>query len=107
MGAKKAKTTQKGEVSVYALNPRLKKAFEATLEPPKGKKTYEISPTKEQKIEILRYMKLTRSIEDRIEQKLYRQWKIVGGVYVGRGQEAISVCTAMHMKKGEDRKSVV
>jgi pyruvate dehydrogenase E1 component alpha subunit len=30
-------------------------------------------------------------MEDRIERKLYRQGKIVGGVYVGRGQEAIPV----------------
>jgi pyruvate dehydrogenase E1 component alpha subunit len=37
------------------------------------------------------YMVLTRELEDRIERKLYRQGKIVGGVYVGRGQEAIGV----------------
>jgi pyruvate dehydrogenase E1 component alpha subunit len=36
-------------------------------------------------------MGLMRVVEDRIERKLYRQGKIVGGVYVGRGQEAISV----------------
>ena len=41
--------------------------------------------------DMLYYMKLTREIEDRIERKLYRQGKIVGGVYVGRGQEAITV----------------
>jgi TPP-dependent pyruvate/acetoin dehydrogenase alpha subunit len=40
---------------------------------------------------MLYYMMLTRELEDRIERKLYRQGKIVGGVYVGRGQEAISV----------------
>ena len=40
---------------------------------------------------ILHYMKLTRELEDRIERKLYRQGKIVGGVYVGRGQEAVSL----------------
>ena len=34
-----------------------------------------------------------REVEDRIERKLYRQGKIVGGVYVGRGQEAIPVGT--------------
>jgi pyruvate dehydrogenase E1 component alpha subunit len=34
-------------------------------------------------------------VEDRIERKLYRQGKIVGGVYVGRGQEAISVGSAL------------
>lgn len=39
----------------------------------------------------LEYMFLTREVEERIEKKLYRQGKIVGGVYVGRGQEAICV----------------
>ena len=39
----------------------------------------------------LYYMVLMREVEDRIERKLYRQGKVVGGVYVGRGQEAISV----------------
>lgn len=39
----------------------------------------------------LRYMALMRAVEDRIERKLYRQGKILGGVYVGRGQEAIPV----------------
>ena len=39
----------------------------------------------------LYYMSLMREVEDRIERKLYRQGKIVGGVYVGRGQEAIPV----------------
>ena len=43
----------------------------------------------------LYYMSLMREVEDRIERKLYRQGKIVGGVYVGRGQEAISVGTAL------------
>jgi TPP-dependent pyruvate/acetoin dehydrogenase alpha subunit len=42
------------------------------------------------------YMALMREAEDRIERKLYRQGKIVGGVYVGRGQEAIPVGTALH-----------
>jgi pyruvate dehydrogenase E1 component alpha subunit len=36
-------------------------------------------------------MKMMREVEDRIERKLYRQGKVVGGVYVGRGQEAIPV----------------
>src|SRR6266581_4187726 len=51
-------------------------------------------------LKMLYYMKLTRSIETRIERKLYRQGKIVGGVYVGRGQEAISVGAAMHIRRG-------
>jgi TPP-dependent pyruvate/acetoin dehydrogenase alpha subunit len=41
------------------------------------------------------YMCLMREVEDRIERKLYRQGKILGGVYVGRGQEAIPVGSAL------------
>ena len=44
---------------------------------------------------MLYYMKLQRELEDRIERKLYRQGLIVGGVYVGRGQEAIGVGTSV------------
>src|SRR5579871_6854344 len=43
----------------------------------------------------LYYMHLMREVEDRIERKLYRQGKILGGVYVGRGQEAIPVGTSL------------
>ena len=43
----------------------------------------------------LYFMRLMREVEDRIERKLYRQGKIVGGVYVGRGQEAIPVGSAL------------
>jgi len=40
---------------------------------------------------MLHFMFLQREVEERIERRLYRQGKIVGGVYVGRGQEAICV----------------
>lgn len=54
-------------------------------------------------LRMLYFMKLTRSLEHRIERVLYRQGKIVGGVYVGRGQEAISVGAAMHIRRtGQD-----
>jgi len=43
----------------------------------------------------LYYMSMMREMEDRIERKLYRQGKVLGGVYVGRGQEAIPVGTAL------------
>jgi hypothetical protein len=49
----------------------------------------------------LYYMFLMREVEDRIERKLYRQGKIVGGVYVGRGQEAIPVGTALVAEPGD------
>jgi TPP-dependent pyruvate/acetoin dehydrogenase alpha subunit len=44
------------------------------------------------------YMVLTRELEDRIERKLYRQGKILGGVYVGRGQEAIAVGSCIQLR---------
>jgi TPP-dependent pyruvate/acetoin dehydrogenase alpha subunit len=47
------------------------------------------------------YMALMREMEDRIERKLYRQGKILGGVYVGRGQEAISVGVTMLAEAGD------
>src|SRR5579872_3686660 len=50
-----------------------------------------VDPDRELALEFLRYMVMMREVEDRIERKLYRQGKIVGGVYVGRGQEAIPV----------------
>src|SRR6185503_10533612 len=60
-------------------------------------------------LKMLHSMKLTRALEYRIERKLYRQGKIVGGVYVGRGQEAISVGAAVHIRRGEgeDRDDIV
>lgn len=61
----------------------------------RSKKTPKIS--KDTKRQLLYYMKLSRDVEHRIEKVLYRQGKIVGGVYVGRGQEAISVATSIHM----------
>jgi len=50
---------------------------------------------------MLYYLKLTREAEARIEQVLYRQGKIVGGVYIGRGQEAIGVGSALQLIEGD------
>jgi len=50
---------------------------------------------------MLHYMALTRELEDRIERKLYRQGKVVGGVYVGRGQEAIGVGSCIQTRPGD------
>ena len=50
---------------------------------------------------MLYYLKLTREAEKRIDQVLYRQGKIVGGVYVGRGQEAIGVGSAIQLMEGD------
>jgi TPP-dependent pyruvate/acetoin dehydrogenase alpha subunit len=65
---------------------KMKKAHEA-MEPTSNIQS--IDPQVHRKM--FYYMVLTRELEDRIERKLYRQGKIVGGVYVGRGQESIGV----------------
>jgi len=52
-------------------------------------------------LDMLYYMKQTRELEFRIERKLYRQGKIVGGVYVGRGQEAIAVGACLQLREDD------
>ena len=51
------------------------------------------SLTREQQVELYYYMKLNRSLEERLVN-LFRQNKLFGGVYLSVGQEAISVGTA-------------
>ena len=58
-------------------------------------------PPEKTLLDMLYYMKLTRELESRIERKLYRQGKIVGGVYVGRGQEAIAVGSCIDTGPGD------
>ena len=48
------------------------------------------SLTKAQMLELYRYLKLTRLVEERIVN-LYRQTKVVGGVFRSLGQEATAV----------------
>ena len=54
-----------------------------------------LSPIDQEEVGLCRrmlyFMALQREVEERIERRLYRQGRIVGGVYVGRGQEAICV----------------
>ena len=47
----------------------------------------------EQMLEMYRYLKMTRMVEDRLVN-LYRQTKVVGGVFRSLGQEATAVGTA-------------
>jgi TPP-dependent pyruvate/acetoin dehydrogenase alpha subunit len=49
--------------------------------------------TRAQHLDLYYYMKLNRAVEDVMEH-LYRQNKIVGGLYSSRGQEGVSVGTA-------------
>ncbi|MDQ1348961.1 MAG: hypothetical protein QG573_2339, partial [Acidobacteriota bacterium] len=48
---------------------------------------------RDRQLELYRLLKLNRLVEDRLTN-LYRQGKVVGGLYGSRGQEAISIGTA-------------
>src|SRR5690242_8190738 len=55
--------------------------------------TTETTLKREQLLELYRYLKLTRLVEERLVN-LYRQTKVVGGVFRSLGQEATAVGTA-------------
>jgi len=54
--------------------------------------------TRQQYLDLYYYMRLNRAVEDTMV-KLFRQNKIVGGLYSSEGQEAISVGTAYALEK--------
>jgi TPP-dependent pyruvate/acetoin dehydrogenase alpha subunit len=56
--------------------------------------------SREQKIELYRYLRLNRVLEEKLVN-LYRQGKVVGGLYRSLGQEATSVGTAYALSKGD------
>jgi len=51
-------------------------------------------------LELYYYMRLNRSL-DELLVRLFRQNKIVGGLYVSLGQEATSIGTAYALAKGD------
>src|SRR6266849_5560749 len=54
----------------------------------------------ERLLEAFRWMLLARILEEKLVS-LYRGWLITGGVYIGRGQEAVSVACGMFLQKGD------
>src|SRR6202790_910506 len=54
--------------------------------------------SRQQHLELYYFMRLNRELEERME-RLFRQNKIVGGLYSSLGQEAISVGTAYALEK--------
>ena len=55
--------------------------------------------TKDQQLELLYFMRLTRSLEDRLDN-LLKQGKIVGGLFRSLGQEATAVGSAYALERG-------
>jgi pyruvate dehydrogenase E1 component alpha subunit/2-oxoisovalerate dehydrogenase E1 component alpha subunit len=62
--------------------------------------TKETTLSPEQLLELYRYLKLTRLVEERLVN-LYRQTKVVGGVFRSLGQEATAVGTAYALQPGD------
>ncbi len=56
--------------------------------------------TREQLLEIYYYLRLTRSLEERLVN-LYRQSKVIGGLYGSLGQEGESVASAYALRTGD------
>jgi TPP-dependent pyruvate/acetoin dehydrogenase alpha subunit len=54
----------------------------------------------ERYLEAFRWMLLTRTFEEKLVS-LYRGGQITGGVYIGKGQEAVSVACGMFLQKGD------
>jgi len=58
------------------------------------------SQIKQQYIRAYRYMLLARVLDEKMAS-LYRSGKIHGGVFLGRGQEALSVSVGLSLRKGD------
>src|SRR5438093_5437570 len=63
-------------------------------------KTKKTAPPHERFLEAFRWMLLTRTLEEKLVS-LYRGGLITGGVYIGKGQEAISVACGLFLQKGD------
>src|SRR2546429_8167406 len=63
-------------------------------------KTKKPAPPHERFLEAFRWMLLTRTLEEKLVS-LYRGGLITGGVYVGKGQEAVSAACGLFLQKGD------
>lgn len=59
-----------------------------------------ITSFRDEYVKAFRWMLLARILDDKMAS-LYRAGKIFGGVYLGRGQEALSVSTGQSLHKGD------
>src|SRR5216110_906045 len=58
------------------------------------------APPHERFLEAFRWMLLARALEEKLVS-LYRGGQITGGVYIGKGQEAVSVACGLFLEKGD------
>lgn len=62
--------------------------------------TGDSSTTRDLHIKAYRFMLLARVLDDKLAS-LYRAGKIMGGVFLGRGQEALSVSIGVNLREGD------
>src|SRR5216110_911654 len=74
-----------------------KKRTPASLEEAAADKT---APPHERFLEAFRWILLARALEEKLVS-LYRGGQITGGVYIGKGQEAVSVAWGLFLEKGD------
>src|SRR5947208_6978721 len=63
-------------------------------------KTKKAAPPHDRFLEAFRWMLLARTLEEKLVS-LYRGGLITGGVYIGKGQEAVSVACGLLLQKGD------
>jgi pyruvate dehydrogenase E1 component alpha subunit/2-oxoisovalerate dehydrogenase E1 component alpha subunit len=63
------------------------------------------APPHERFLEAFRWMLLARTLEEKLVS-LYRGGQITGGVYIGKGQEAVSVACGLFLEKGDYLRAV-
>src|SRR5271170_8267984 len=62
--------------------------------------TSDLAAARDSHLAAYRFMLLARLLDDKYAA-LYRAGKIQGGVFLGRGQEALSVAVGISLKKGD------
>ena len=96
---KSERNNDNGQKRRRPARPRFEMRVNTKYAPGKSKGDASLSCTSEttlkpeQQLEVYRYLKLTRLVEERLVN-LYRQTKVVGGVFRSLGQEATAVGTA-------------
>src|SRR5689334_113497 len=80
-----------------AKSKRKKRAPTTVATTPPAEKT---GAPHERFLEAFRWMLLTRTLEEKLVS-LYRGGQITGGVYIGKGQEAVSVACGLFLEKGD------
>src|SRR6266542_6384708 len=59
-----------------------------------------VSTFRDQYVKAFRWMILARTLDEKFAS-LYRAGKIHGGVFIGRGQEALSVSVGQNLRQGD------